>query len=110
MTETTYVTLADEDAGPTKAWLVSQRNEPRWKPYFEWVYGKRPREELYDLRKDPHQVKNVAGEAAYAEARARLERQLLDELKRTEDPRLINDGSYFETPPVGGPPASTTDR
>ena len=110
VTETTYVTLADEDAGPTKAWLVSQRNEPRWKPYFEWVYGKRPREELYDLRKDPHQVKNVAGEAAYAEARARLERQLLDELKRTEDPRLINDGSYFETPPVGGPPASTTDR
>lgn len=110
VTETTYVTLPDEDAGPTKAWLVSQRNEPRWKSHFEWVYGKRPREELYDLRKDPHQVKNVADEAEYAEARATLERQLLDELQRTGDPRLMNDGSYFETPPVGGPPENPADR
>ena len=110
LTETTFVTLADEDAGPAKAWLVSHRNEPRWKAHFDWVYGKRPREELYDLRKDPHQVKNVAGEADYAETRAKLERQLLDELQRTGDPRLINDGAYYETPPVGGPPATPTNR
>lgn len=110
ITETTYVTLPDEDAGPTKAWLVDHRNDPRWKQHFKSFYGKRPREELYDLRSDPHQVKNVAGEAAYTETRARLERQLLEELRRTSDPRLENDGSYFETPPVGGPPSRPTDR
>ncbi|WP_397569470.1 sulfatase [Schlesneria sp. T3-172] len=110
VTENTRITLADEDAGPTKAWLVSQRRSPRWKAHFDWVYGKRPREELYDLRQDPHQVKNVANDAEYANARATLERQLLQELQQTGDPRLIDEGSYFETPPVGGPPVTPADR
>lgn len=103
LTEDTRVTLPDEDAGPTKAWLVGARNDPRWKPHFEWAYGKRPREELYDLRNDPDQTRNVAGEAAYADARARLESRLMDELRRTGDPRLVDEGRFFETPPMAGP-------
>lgn len=100
--ENTTVTLADLDAGPTKAWLVTHRNDPRWKPLFEKTTGKRPREELYDLEKDPDQMINVAGDLAYAEVRSRLERQLLSELKRTGDPRLENEGSHFENPPFAG--------
>jgi N-sulfoglucosamine sulfohydrolase len=103
ITENTRVTLPDEDAGPAKAWLVGQRNDPKWKPLYNLAYGKRPREELYDLASDPHQMKNVAAEPKYAAARAKLENQLLDELKRTGDPRLIDDGKFFETPPVAGP-------
>ena len=101
--ENTRVTLADEDAGPAKAWLVGRRNDPQWKPLFDLAYAKRPREELYDLRSDPHQMKNVAAEPKYQEVRAGLERRLLDELKRTSDPRLIDDGKFFETPPMAGP-------
>ena len=103
VTENTRVTLPDEDAGPAKAWLVGQRNDPRWKPYFELAYGKRPREELYDLKTDPFEVKNVAAEPRYAQVRAELEARLLDELRRTGDPRLIDDGKFFETPPMAGP-------
>jgi arylsulfatase A-like enzyme len=103
LTENTRATLADEDAGPTKAWLVGVRNDPQWKAHFDWVYGKRPREELYDLHKDPHQTKNVAMEPRFAESRAKLERQLLDELRRTGDPRLVDGGKFFETPPMSGP-------
>lgn len=103
VTETTFVTLPDEDAGPTKAWLVGVRNTPEWKDHFNWVYGRRPREELYDLKTDPHQVSNVAQDPAYAEQRAKLEQQLFEELKQTGDPRLINDGEFFETPPMSGP-------
>ena len=103
VTEVTRVTLPDEDAGPTKAWLVGVRNDPLWKDHFQWVYGKRPREELYDLKTDPHQTKNVAADPEYAETRAALERQLLDELERTGDPRLVDDGRFFETPPMAGP-------
>ena len=103
LTEETFCTFADEDAGPTKAWLVTMRNDPRWKPYFERAYGKRPREELYDLKSDPDQVKNVAADPAYAGTRAELERRLLDELKQTGDPRLVDDGRFFETPPMSGP-------
>jgi arylsulfatase A-like enzyme len=103
LTEVTFVTLPDEDAGPTKAWLVGQRNNPQWKPLFDLAYGKRPREELYNLKEDPHQVRNVAADPAYAQVRAELERRLMDELQRTGDPRLIDDGRYFETPPLAGP-------
>jgi arylsulfatase A-like enzyme len=103
LTEETRVTLPDEDAGPTKAWLVTHRNDLQWKPYYELAYGKRPREELYDLKADPHQMKNVAADPKYAQTRAALEKRLMEELKRTGDPRLVDDGRFFETPPMAGP-------
>jgi hypothetical protein len=39
----------------------------------------------------------------YAAIRKKLEAQLMAELKRAEDPRLVNDGAFFETPPLAGP-------
>lgn len=103
ITSVTRATHPDEDAGPTKAWLVGVRNSAEWKAHYQWVYGKRPRYELYDLKKDPHETTNVADDPAYAEVKTRLEEQLMAELKRTGDPRLIDDGRYFETPPLAGP-------
>jgi arylsulfatase A-like enzyme len=103
LTENTHVTLPDEDAGPTKAWLVTNRDDPEWKPYFDHAYGKRPREELFDLKSDPHQMNNVAADPAYASIAADLRTRLLSELERTGDPRLANDGEFFETPPMAGP-------
>ena len=99
----TRVTLPDEDAGPTKAWLVGVRNTPEWKAHFDWVYGKRPKYELYDLKKDPHETTNLADDPAYAGVKAELEKELMTELTRTGDPRLIEDGKFFETPPMSGP-------
>ena len=55
------------------------------------------------MKKDPHQLKNVGADPAYAATRAELERRLLDELKATGDPRMIEDGKFFETPPMPGP-------
>lgn len=103
ITEETRSTLPDEDAGPTKAWLVGVRNDPKWRSHFEWVYGKRPREELYDLRKDPNQTTNQATDPSYADIKAKLEKRLLEELTMTGDPRMVNDGAFYETPPMSGP-------
>ncbi|MBU6180408.1 MAG: sulfatase [Verrucomicrobia bacterium] len=99
----TRVTLPDEDSGPTKAWLVRARNTPEWKDHYEWVYGKRPGYELYDLKKDPHETTNLADDPAHAEVKAALEKELLDVMGRTGDPRLIDDGKFYETPPMAGP-------
>lgn len=99
----TRVTLPDEDAGPTKAWLVRARNTAEWREHFDWVYGKRPKYELYDLAKDPHETTNVADDPAYAEVKEALEKELMEELTSTGDPRLIEDGKFFETPPMAGP-------
>lgn len=99
----TFVTLPDEDAGPAKAWLVRARHTDPWRAHFEWVYGKRPRHELYDLVKDPHETTNVADDPAYADVLADLEDRLMDELERTGDPRLVDDGRFYETPPMAAP-------
>ncbi|MEO0509334.1 MAG: sulfatase [Verrucomicrobiota bacterium] len=103
LTMNTFVTLPDEDAGPTKAWIVSNRNDTAVKPFFENAYGKRPREELFDLNKDPDQMENLAADPAYASVVTALRKQLMTELAETEDPRLIDDGRFFETPPMAGP-------
>lgn len=99
----TRATLPDEDSSPTKAWLVAARKSPEWKSHFDWVYGKRPKYELYDLKKDPHETKNVADDPAYTAVKADLEKRLIDELARSGDPRMIDGGKYFETPPLAGP-------
>lgn len=103
LTNTTFVTLPDEDAGPTKAWLVSHRRDPQWQALYDHAYGKRAGEELYDLQADPHQMTNVAQEPRYAAVRAELRERLLNELQGTGDPRLVDDGKFFETPPLAGP-------
>ncbi len=101
--EDTMITVMDMDASPTKAWLVTHREDPQWRRYYERAFGQRPREELYVLARDPHQVNNVAADPEYASVRAALEKQLLAELKRTGDPRLVDGGRYYETPPLAGP-------
>ena len=103
LTNNTFVTLPDEDAGPTKAWIVANRSDPKVKPFYDHAYGKRPREELYDLNADPNQMKNLAGDPAQATTVKKLRNQLMSELKSTNDPRLIDDGKFFETPPMAGP-------
>jgi hypothetical protein len=111
MTNNTFCTLPDEDAGPTKAWLVSHREDPKWKPLFEHAYGRRPREELFDLKEDPHQMNNVVTQPKYEAVAARLRQTLMTELAQTGDPRLINGGEFFESPPMAGPVgASRTKR
>lgn len=103
VTEDTQAVAADMDAGPTKAWLVVNRETDFGRRYFDIAFAKRPREELYDLSKDPYETVNLAKDPAYAEIRAGLETKLLAELKRSGDPRLENDGAYFENPPLSGP-------
>ncbi len=99
----TRLTFPDDDAGPTKAWIIEHRNDPEWRPYFEHTYGLRPREELYDLKNDPDQMQNLAGDPNYRSQLDELRSRLMHELERTGDPRVQDDGRFFETPPMAGP-------
>jgi arylsulfatase A-like enzyme len=101
--QTTFVTLPDDDAGPTKAWFVGARKSPEWSAQFDKFYGRRPMFELYDLRKDPDEMNNVAEDPAYAAIRKEMTERLFAILRETGDPRMLEDGKYFETPPLAGP-------
>jgi uncharacterized sulfatase len=100
--DNTRVAFADMDASPTKAWLVAHRNEKEWKWHYDHAFGKRPAEELYDLRSDPDQVKNVAGEKAHGATRKRLAERLTKILTDAGDPRLVEPDCRFEKPPFAG--------
>lgn len=95
----THVAFPDMDASPTKAWLIAHRHDPQWKTAYDYAFGKRPQEELYDVQKDPDQIKNLAASPEYAVQKARLAEQLMKVLKEAEDPRVVGDGLRFEKPP-----------
>jgi N-sulfoglucosamine sulfohydrolase len=92
----TQVGWADCDASPSKAWMLTHRDEPATAPFVARAFGKRPARELYDLRKDPYEMTNVAEDAAYANTVQQLEKQLLAELKATADPRASGGGDEFD--------------
>ncbi|MFO1447324.1 MAG: sulfatase [Opitutaceae bacterium] len=89
----------DMDAGPTKAWLIQHREDAFGRPFYEATFGRRPLEELYDLRRDPDQTRNLAQDHAYADVRAGLEKRLLAHLREAGDPRVIATPSAFDRPP-----------
>lgn len=101
--DNTRLAFPDMDAGPTKAWLIHQRDNTQWKRHYDYAFGKRPVEELFDLRTDPDQMTNVAGDSQYAETRAALSDQLLHILTAAGDPRVTGDGQTFERPPFTDP-------
>ncbi len=99
----TRLGLADMDASPTKAWLVAHRDDSQWKWLYAHAFGHRPPEELYDLRTDPDQVKNVAADPKYAKTKSEMGERLLATLRAAQDPRVTGDGMTFERPPFSGP-------
>lgn len=99
----TMIGFADMDGSPTKAWLVAHRDDPKWQWHYEHAFGKRPGEELYDLRQDPDQVKNVAADPAYARTKTELAARLMKQLTAARDPRVTGDRMAFERPPFTGP-------
>ncbi len=92
----------DIDGSPTKTYMMEHRDDSKVGKLFELAFEKRPAEELYDLRKDPVQLNNVAGLAEYAEMKEELAATLIAELKATKDPRVLGRGDAFDKYPYYG--------
>lgn len=90
----TYTGFSDGDAGPSKAWLATHAEASETN--FQRAFGKRPACELYDLRNDPFELKNVADDPAYADTAKALDARLMVELKATADPRVTGTGDEFD--------------
>lgn len=86
----------DIDDSPTKSLVIELKDQGQRK-YFDMGLAKRPAEELYDLRKDPHCIHNLAADASQAEAKARLKGAMEKELTQQRDPRTLGNGAVFDT-------------
>lgn len=102
--------FGDIDGGPSKRLLLDRRDDPAVTRFFALATAKRPAEELFDLKKDPEQLVNVARDPVYAEARARLKEQLEAWQRSTADPRLTHDDDRWDRYPYYGGPARDKPR
>jgi uncharacterized sulfatase len=81
--------FGEYDSSPTKTFMIEHRLEHGVADRAELAFGKRPHEELYDLRADPHQMQNVAGSLKYEAVQKSLRSQLFAHLTATQDPRVV---------------------
>ena len=83
----------DIDSAPAKDVILKL---PEFK---KMSVGKRPEFELFDVEKDPYTMKNLADSEEYKEIKAKLLKQLHDQLKKDGDPRMFGKGDIFESYP-----------
>ncbi len=76
------------DPSPTKQLMRLNRDDKAIKRFADSAFDSHPEEELYDLRKDPGQLRNVAYDAVYAAERKELRARLDAELREAADPRI----------------------
>lgn len=90
--------FTDIDDSPTKSFIIENWQDENIRPYFEWAVGKRPEFELYNVKEDPFNLHNLAGNSDYADTEKILKERLFEELKKSEDPRIVGpDKEIFDT-------------
>ena len=95
--ETGYL---DTDGGPTKTLILEAGRANRKDRFWEWNFGMRPAEELYDLKADRYCTSNLASSSEHTERIAKMQAAMIAELKLQEDPRALGNGAVFDSYPV----------
>lgn len=84
----------DIDDGPFKDFMLRPETRRDFPQEFEVGFGKRPLEELYDCKADPHQMHNLAGDPAHREVKEQLWARLEASLQASGDPRIEGDDPW----------------
>ncbi len=80
------------DASPTKEVVKALGGY-----YFDLSFGRRPADELYDIRHDPECVNNLASDLAYAQIVEESRYRMMEMLKKEQDPRALGNAAIFDT-------------
>jgi arylsulfatase A-like enzyme len=91
--ETGYL---NTDGSPTKTEILRARKDPTQRKYWLASFGKRPAYELYNIKRDPECMNNLAEDPAFRLPLAELRYQLLLELGQQQDPRIAGTGDIFD--------------
>jgi arylsulfatase A-like enzyme len=80
------------DASPTKDFILSGFDD-----YYRMAFGKRPPEELYDIRKDPECINNLATKPEFALTKRKMRENMEEFLRGEGDPRMLGRADFFDT-------------
>ena len=83
-------------------WLRMQAAGELSGPAALWMRTSRPAEELYDVRRDPHQIENIAAEPAHRPTLERMRAAVAEWMTRTGDQGLINEPEMIQRMWPGG--------
>jgi uncharacterized sulfatase len=86
--------FGDTDGSPTKTYLWNHRE--RHPVESGMAFGERPAEQLFDVRRDPNNLTNLAADGGYTEIKRLLAAKLDVYLKRTGDPRTHGRGGELD--------------
>lgn len=95
--ETGYL---DTDGSPTKSLILEMGRQDRSNRFWEWNFGFRLEEELYDLRVDSDCIVNLANDPTYLETKQSLMARMEERLSEQLDPRMRGEGHLFDQYPV----------
>ena len=84
------------DGSPTKTEILNKRRDGSAPQYWQYAFGKRPAEEMYDVAADPCCMKNLADKPEFQKQKKALSEQLTEELTTQKDPRAVGNGEIFE--------------
>ncbi len=83
-------------------WLRLQAEKALTGPPALWMRTKRPVEELYDVRRDPHQIDNLASAPAHRRSLERMREAVSAWMTRIVDQGLINEAEMIQRMWPGG--------
>ena len=86
--------FGDVDSGATKTFLLDHFMDREVHPYYLLSFGRRPTEELYDMKEDPYQLNNLADHADFAEIKKGLMGKMTAFLRATGDPRQLGQAPW----------------
>jgi arylsulfatase A-like enzyme len=98
--ETGYL---NTDGGATKTVVLNSIYKPETFQFWEWNFGKRPQEELYNIAEDPNCLVNLAEDSSFEVLKNEMKTELLEKLKAQGDPRALGNGDIFDRYPYVDP-------
>ena len=84
------------DGSPTKTVCLQRREVAEEHSYWAMSFGKRPEEELYNVKEDPDCVNNLADNEDYADQKMAMHDRMVAELTAQSDPRMLGNGDIFD--------------
>ena len=85
------------DGSPTKTEILKGKKLVPSRYYWSLAFGKRPKEELYNIKIDPECMVNLAEEKDYQKAKVALVKEMTQKLTIQKDPRILGNGAIFDT-------------
>lgn len=91
--ETGYL---NTDGSPTKSYILNTRRVDKEKKWWQLNFGKRVEEEVYNIRKDPFCLNNLAENGDIQDTKKALIAAMTEQLMLQDDPRMTGNAQVFD--------------